>query len=466
MSDSSYIKLPEAFISRMKIRLGSESDAFFSSLENISPVSIRLHPRRWKMPVQLKKVPWSSLGYYLDQRPSFTLDPVFHAGGYYVQEPGSMFLEQAFQSLPANGPRLVLDLCGAPGGKSTHLLSLLNEDDLLVSNEVIRGRAVILQENIQKWGYSNVMVSQNDPRDFSKLGEIFDVIVVDAPCSGEGLFRKDPSSVSEWSENNAQLCSARQKRILAEAWQCLKPGGHVIYSTCTYNPDENEQNLAWLREQYDATPVSVPIKPEWNINHVHLQGIGAFQFYPHRAISEGFFLGIVRKAGSNDGRKTDNSLPKKWITADINSSRILVEWIKGSDKTEFLEIGDQIYYLPKAFHGEFARLEKVLNILQPGIAVATGKGNQLNPHPALAHALCLNRSTFPETELALEEALRYLQRENIHKEGSLNGWQLMAFRGMALGWVKNIGKRSNNYFPKERRIRMQIGQIPVPWYDL
>ena len=465
MPETVHFKLPEAFIARMRSRLGSESDAFFRSLEEASPVSIRINPRRWNHQIQLKPVPWTRFGYYLPERPSFTLDPLFHAGAYYVQEPGSMFLEQAFQAIPVEGPRLVLDLCGAPGGKSTHLLSMLNDDDFLVSNEVIRSRAVILQENIQKWGYSNVIVTQNDPKDFSSLGELFDLIVVDAPCSGEGLFRKDPSSVSEWSENNTQLCSARQKRILAQAWECLKPGGHIIYSTCTYNPDENEENLAWLRDQFDAIPVSIQVSSAWNVHQIKLPGMEAYQLFPHQAISEGFFLGIIRKAGFSTDRRTNDALPKKWFPSDIAVSKVLADWITGSDKSEFLEMRDQIVYLPKAFHAVLARLSKGLNILQAGIQVASAKGNQLNPHAALAHAVCLNRAAFPETDLTLFDALRYLQRENIHAGDTSIGWVLMTYRGMALGWAKNIGQRTNNYFPKERRIRMQIGEIPVPWYD-
>jgi len=465
MPEKVNFKLPETFVSRMRSRLGRESDAFFRSLEEASPVSIRIHPKRWNHPSQLKPVPWTSFGFYLPERPSFTLDPLFHAGAYYVQEPGSMFLEQAFQALPDEGPRLVLDLCGAPGGKSTHLLSLLSDDDLLVSNEVIRSRAVILQENIQKWGYSNVIVTQNDPKDFSSLGELFDLIMVDAPCSGEGLFRKDPTSISEWSENNTQLCSARQKRILAEAWECLKPGGHIIYSTCTYNPGENEENLSWLREQFDAVPVSIPLSSGWNIHQVNLPEMEAYQIFPHQTLSEGFFLGIIRKTGSSTARRTDDALPKKWFIPEIAASKVLVDWITGSDKSEFLEIRDLIVYFPKPFHGVLARLSKSLNILQSGIQVASVKGNQLNPHPALAHALCLNRSAFPELDLSVADALRFLQRENIHAGDLPTGWLLVKYRGMALGWAKNIGQRTNNYFPKERRIRMQIGEIPVPWYD-
>lgn len=465
MPETVNFKLPEAFISRMRSRLGRDSEAFFHSLEEESPVSIRIHPRRWNDQIELKPVPWTRFGYYLPERPSFTLDPLFHAGVYYVQEPGSMFLEQAFHALPDEGPRLVLDLCGAPGGKSTHLLSLLSSDDLLVTNEVIRSRAVILQENIQKWGYSNVIVTQNDPKDFSALGELFDLIVIDAPCSGEGLFRKDPASASEWSENNAQLCSARQKRILADAWKCLKPGGHVIYSTCTYNPGENEENLAWLREQFDAIPVSIPVSSDWNIHQVKLPGMEAYQLFPHQAISEGFFLGIIRKAGFSTDRRTNDALPKKWHLSDNATSKVLVDWISGSESFEFLEMRDLVFYFPKAFHGVLARLSKSLDILHAGIQVASVKGNQLNPHPALALALCLNRSAFPETDLSLGDALRYLQRENIHAGESALGWQLMTYRGMALGWAKNIGTRTNNYFPKERRIRMQIGENPVPWYD-
>ncbi|GAB3814418.1 hypothetical protein GCM10028895_07510 [Pontibacter rugosus] len=219
----------------------------------------------------------------------FTLDPLLHAGAYYVQEASSMFLEQALkQSIDLDESLHVLDLCGAPGGKSTHLASLISKDSLLVANEVIRSRASILAENVTKWGSGNVLVTSNDPREFSRLPDFFDVMVIDAPCSGEGMFRKDHAAVGEWSEENVNLCAQRQQRILMDVWDALKPGGLLIYSTCTWNEKENEENIAWLAAQEGVESIKLEVQPEWGIIPTQLNGLEGYRFYPHRVQGEGF----------------------------------------------------------------------------------------------------------------------------------------------------------------------------------
>ena len=297
--------LPALFEERMRKLLPEESEAFFAALQTEPPVSIRLNPGK---PVPISRlfpdeqiglpVSWCESAYYLKSRPVFTLDPCLHSGTYYVQEASSMFLYHIFgQILPAH-PVRVLDLCAAPGGKSTLIASRLSSGSLLVANEVIRSRAGILKENMIKWGTSHVVVTNNDPADFHHLKGAFDIIVVDAPCSGEGMFRKDPGAIQEWNESNLQLCSERQQRILADIWPCLKPGGFLVYSTCTYNPGENEAILERLIRKYGARSIEIAplfpgIVPGNSTAH-------CYHFYPHRIPGEGFFTGVVQK---NEGEE-------------------------------------------------------------------------------------------------------------------------------------------------------------------
>src|SRR5258706_10320635 len=264
---------PPACAARMQRQLPHHWKEFLSVHERLPSTSIRINPLKSR-PRELEKVPWTDFGYYLDQRPSFTFDPLFHGGAYYVQEASSMFLEQALkQTHDLSQPICVLDLCAAPGGKSTHLLSLLNEGSLLVSNETIRSRATILTENIQKWGSNNVVVTNNDPADFHKLEGFFDVIVVDAPCSGEGLFRKDPNAINVWSEENIELCALRQQRILNHIWSSLKKNGVLIYCTCTYNEKENEGNLNWLLKEKKVESIKLKVKSDWGVEEVKIKDI-------------------------------------------------------------------------------------------------------------------------------------------------------------------------------------------------
>ncbi len=234
------MNLPASFIDYTRALLGNEEyEKLAAALQQEPPVSIRINKLRMKEEglssltdssarFSFNKVPWASDGYYLDERLTFTFDPLFHAGCYYVQEASSMFVEQVLRQY-VESPVVMLDLCAAPGGKSTHARSVLPEGSLLVANEVIRNRSQVLAENLTKWGHPDVVVTNNDPADFSALPSFFDVILTDVPCSGEGMFRKDPVAVEEWSPENVEICWQRQRRIIADIWPCLKPGGILIY---------------------------------------------------------------------------------------------------------------------------------------------------------------------------------------------------------------------------------------------
>ncbi|HEX6847692.1 MAG TPA: RsmB/NOP family class I SAM-dependent RNA methyltransferase, partial [Chitinophagaceae bacterium] len=299
------MELPKNFIDSLRGTNGFNEDAFVKIHESEDRVtSIRINPFKESEIRNLRsKIPWARSGYYLESRPSFTFDPLFHAGCYYVQEASSMFLEQVIkQTVDLSQPIRILDLCAAPGGKSTHLLSLISKDSLLVSNETIRSRAIILNDNIVKWGCNNVIVTNNDPKDFQKVPNYFDVIVVDAPCSGSGLFRRDPEAIEEWSEQNVTLCSQRQQRILADVLPALKDGGVLIYSTCSYSKEEDEQIVDWLTKELIINNEELIIDPHWNI----VQSDGGYRFWPDKVKGEGFFIACFRK---NDGSDEEIHLP-------------------------------------------------------------------------------------------------------------------------------------------------------------
>ena len=247
----------------------------------------------------VQQVPWCPEGFYLPGRPQFTFDPLFHAGCYYVQEASSMFITHVLRQF-IKEPMTMLDLCAAPGGKSTAAITVLPEGSTLTSNEPIRSRYQILEENITKWGYANCSVTNLYPRDFRKKKEKFDVILCDVPCSGEGMFRKDPNAISEWSLQNVEKCWHLQREIVADAWECLNPGGILIYSTCTYNTKENEENVRWIMEEYDAEILSVPTESSWGITGSLLEGFDApvYRFIPGFTHGEGLFMAVLRKKGT------------------------------------------------------------------------------------------------------------------------------------------------------------------------
>ncbi len=439
--------VPQLLLDSLQGLPGFEKNSFVQVHESGEQVvSIRMNPEKKIIPAfeLMQKIPWASEGFYLPARPSFTSDPFFHGGAYYVQEASSMFLEFAIrQTCDISATLKVLDVCAAPGGKSTLIQSVISSGSVLVSNEIIKQRSGILAENITKWGAANVIVTNNKPSDFSHLEGLFDLIVVDAPCSGSGLFRKDPGAIEEWSPQNVKMCGARQQEILQDILPCLKENGILIYSTCSYSRDENENIVSWLTQSQDVK--SVPLKPmsEWNIVEVNENGFG-YRFYPDKLNGEGFFLAALKKTSSNDSSKR---LKKSNIFSD---NSVLEKWIRKDVALQFIKHKDSLIGLPETTLVMLQWLEG-LYIKKAGIMLGDIIRNEIIPSHALALSNIVSSST-ASIEVSLEEALQYLRKSEWAPQTKLKGWALIKFNSIALGWVKVIGNRINNYYPKEWRI--------------
>ena len=379
---------------------GERFERYLQSFEQEAPVSIRLNPRvasTWTVS-EGEHVHWCHDGFYLPFRPNFTFDPLFHAGCYYVQEAASMFLSHILAThLPADKPVDALDLCAAPGGKSTLLCASLPQGSVLYSNEPVRQRASILAENMQKWAYGHCIVTNNYPRDYRKSKLKFDLILCDVPCSGEGMFRKDAATVGEWSLQNVARCQQLQRDIVADAWECLNDGGLLVYSTCTFNTKENEENIRWILSAYDAELLCVDTKAEWNITGSLLEGFDApvYRFIPGITRSEGLFMCAIRKAPGSTQRPANSG--KRTGTRDA---------------------------------------DKHLSVLLT-----------TSPSP-------IAPPSSPTAELNFQQAIAYLRHEAIVLPPETpRGIVTVTFMGEPLGTVKNIGTRANNLYPKEWKIR-------------
>ena len=408
------MQLPEDFIRETKQLMGAERfSRYMEAFDEEAPVSIRLNPQtlgdgsslfdnnsapmsqtRKNRPQMFEQVPWCKEGYYLEGRPQFTFDPLFHAGCYYVQEAASMFIVHVLRQYVHETVE-GLDMCAAPGGKSTAMLSVLPEGSTLVSNEPIPTRAQILLENITKWGAKNCIVTNNYPRDFKKAKAKFDLILCDVPCSGEGMFRKDPATIGEWSLQNVEKCWRLQREIVADAWECLNPGGILIYSTCTFNIKENEENVRWIIDTYEAEPIDIPTEPSWGITGSLLEGfdVPVYRFIPGITRSEGLFVCVLRKSG-------------EWKVE--SGKRILKN--KLSSPLKELSAAEQFSFLfpPSSFH----------------------------------------------IDLSYAEALKYLRGEAlVLPPDTPRGLITITYKGVSLGPVKNIGNRANNLYPKPWRIK-------------
>lgn len=398
-------------------------------------------------------VPWSQAGFYLTERPSFTFDPLFHAGCYYVQEASSMFLEQAFiQLIDFSKPIKVLDLCAAPGGKSTHVQSLISADSLLVSNEIIRSRNNILVDNIIKWGCTNVIVTSNDPSSFKKLEGYFDVMVVDAPCSGSGLFRKDEEAIDEWSLNNVHLCSQRQQRILADALDALKENGILVYSTCSYSKEEDEEIMDWLVEEFEMKNLPLKLQDEWNIVETFSSKSNSrgYRFYPDKIKGEGLFLACFQKTSSTKETKFRSGKIEKTSSKEKN---IIQPWLK-SGNFELIKDNHSFFALPSSLVNDYSILSSVLNIQYKGAGIGQIMKDRLVPEHSLAMSTIIS-DEIPFNEVSYEQAIKYLQRQDVKLETLGKGWQLVSFVGHNLGWINVLPNRINNYYPKEIRILKQ-----------
>jgi len=450
--------LPEEFIIRTQALLGESYNAFEAALQNETPISIRINRQKGAaIPEVSTPVMWCDSGYYLPQRPSFTFDPLFHAGAYYVQEASSMFLEQAIRST-VTSPITCLDLCAAPGGKSTHLLSVLPKGSLLVSNEVIRSRCNVLAENIAKWGNPNCIVTNNDPEAFGNLTHLFDMIVTDVPCSGEGMFRKDADSASQWSEANVALCAARSKRIIHDVWDALKPGGILIFSTCTYNTEEDEENIYYIAEELGAEPITIPTKEEWQITGALKYDLPVCRFLPHKTRGEGFFLAALRKNEDmitpirikNKGKK-EKGKPTPAVPPEVKN------WLLNPDQYSFRMRGNIAQAIPMQWQDLYQMLTDKLHILSAGIDLAEIKGKDLLPTQALALSTELNKEAFTTVSLEHSEAIKYLQKETFTlPENTPKGIVLLTYNQFPIGFAKHLGNRTNNLYPQEWRIRSRV----------
>lgn len=483
------MELPKDFCDLMRQQYGDEmAESLFKGLSQEPSVSIRLNPKKVCQVAYAghelsilnsqfsigDKVAWCPDAYYLNERPAFTFDPLFHAGVYYVQEASSMYLatilknhllDKCDQSLPfmgeesrsdGEGLRLsCLDLCAAPGGKSTLLRSLLPDDCLLVSNEPMPKRAQVLAENMTKWGHPNCIVTQNYPADFTFLTDAFDLIVTDVPCSGEGMFRKDEGAIRDWSMENVDTCWRRQRDILTDIWPTLKPGGLLVYSTCTFNHFEDEDNVAWIAE------------------HLGAEVLEQRHFFPGRDKGEGFFIAALRKREKDPLRPTDHlqltDPLRPTATSPFMGRDFIGDKAEGTEREQKNDVARKIKRNLKILFSNIEEEEAERKYgrkveqkhgreteRKHGKSISRNSGKEDDKQQDVPHALALSttyqRGTYPEYELTYDEALAYLRREALRIEAP-RGIVLVTFKGVPLGFVKSVGNRANNLYPQEWRIR-------------
>ncbi len=460
--------LPPDFTARTRALMGEQLFKTFSeALEEDAPVSIRVNPfkigqgRGLPIP-SATPVPWCSEGWYLEQRPLFTFDPLLHAGCYYVQEAASMMVSHVVRLL-VHEPVMALDLCAAPGGKSTAVRAAMPEGSLLMSNEPIKTRAQILAENVQKFGHPDMMVTNNYPKDYPKSGLSFDLIIADVPCSGEGMFRKDAGAVAEWSIQNVQQCWRLQRSIVQDIWPVLRPGGLLVYSTCTFNTEENEDNVAWIAQELGAEVLDIPTTPDWHITPALKGRHPAMRFIPGKTKGEGLFMAVLRKDGEGESvwtqlMKNGQSHAKK---KKKNKPKVQKKPTNNIDLTQWMQ-GD---YAIREYHGNYLAIPQdwlsvydcataALRLLHAGIVVGTVKGNEVVPHQSLALSTKLLSDAFPRVSVDYPTAISYLRREAVSlPQGAPRGIILLEYKGHALGFVKNIGNRANNLYPVEWKIK-------------
>lgn len=422
------MNLPKEFETYTRKLFGEERYALFlKGLDQDSPTSIRLNTFKLKENKGIsetlipQQIPWCKEGYYLNERPNFTFDPLLHAGIYYVQEASSMFLSHVLRQLIKH-PVTMLDLCAAPGGKTTCARTAIPDGSLLFSNEPIGKRAQILAENIQKFGHPDIVATNNYPRDYKKTKLVFDVIVADVPCSGEGMFRKDAQAIEEWSLQNVEKCCQLQRSIITDIWDNLRPGGILVYSTCTFNAHENEENIAWILKHYDAELIEIPVEKEWNITSSLIgnplndgRKFPVYRFIPGLTKGEGLFMAVLRKAGDNENLNNPN---------DIRSDKIVAE------------------------------ANKKLKVLVHGVKKNIEKGKNIIPDHSLALSIVGNKGKFPAIEIDYSTSISYLRHEAIVlPPDSPKGIVTLQYRGVPIGFAKNLGSRANNLYPQEWRIK-------------
>ena len=445
------------FIEQIRLLYPEANESFLSAMSEPALASIRLNPFKSIQTFDKDlQVPWCKEGRILKERPSFVADPLFHAGTYYVQESSSMFLhfvlDQIFEGKrkEKNAGIKVLDLCAAPGGKSTLICSLLKEQDFLLANEIIKTRFPVLKENLNKWGTINFACSSLDPKAFKPLDSFFDVIVVDAPCSGEGLFRKDPEAMKEWSLQAVDMCAARQKRILEDIIPALQPGGVLVYSTCTFNKKEDEEQVQYLINQ-GFEPIEFKINSDWNIE---LGESHSFKFPYHLQKGEGFFLACLRKPDEIKNKVNYKRKALNYCNKQVSS--VFREWVQPHKNFAITQYGE-LYYAMEEYHTEWFEILLGSNIIHSaGLPMGElDKRKQLIPSHELALSIHLNKEV-PKIELNLEQAHLYLRKQNLVLSGYEQGWYLACFESFPMGWMKVLGNRINNYLPSNYRVLKEL----------
>lgn len=449
--------LPELFCANMRAQLGEvEAERLFEALDGASPTTVRYNPHKGETPSVGRAIPWSVEGRYLDERPQFTLDTAFAAGAYYVQEAGSQFVDLIARANGIGEGATVLDMCAAPGGKSTLYSSLVGREGLVVANEYVRNRAYVLADNVRKWGIGNIVVTNNDPAHISAFEHWFDMVAVDAPCSGEGMFRKDDEARAEWSEENVRMCVSRQISILREAWKCLKPNGLLIYSTCTFNATEDEGVLKTFMEEFAdeiECAEDVHIDNLWGIEKGVEGAFQTFRFLPHKVEAEGFFAAVARKSGDVGGRKAEPKSRKKIMNdAPKEAVKELSRYVEQPESMHFAEVGDTLYGYEASRYQQIKRLAEVLTVVYSGVAMGQIFKGKLKPEWALSQYVGFNRDAMPCCEVCEQDALNYLRKQDIAAAQFEEGLNLVLHDGRALGFVKRIGARCNNMYPNSLKI--------------
>jgi len=439
--------LPQELINSLRSLPGFNEEEFTLAHDPATKLtSIRLNPfKKAEFDFELNSpVKWCSNAFYLNDRPFFTHDPLFHAGCYYVQEAGSMFLEHALKStLDFSAPLKILDLCGAPGGKSTLINSLLNEESILVANEVIKQRSDVLVQNLSKWGTFNTIVTNNDPQKFSQIHSCFDAIIIDAPCSGSGLFRKQPEAIDQWSIDNVNLCSARQKRILADVLPSLKEGGFLYYSTCSYSIQENEGIVNWLVAEFEMEYVPLDLQKDWGI----IETPSGYRFYPHLTPSEGFFCAVLKK---KEGSQSFSKFIKSKEQALSKGELEVLSTFANPAGARFIK-KNSIYHLCNETVLQFiSDFGKNLYFKKAGVAMGEIKGKDFVPAQELAWCNYLKSEN--KIDLDRINSLKYLRKETFSVPDQNPGISLISYKKQGLGWAKVLPGRINNYLPNELRI--------------
>ena len=441
------MNLPEAFLEQLRGLLPDEWERLAGAITSSEPsVAVRVNAARGvAVPDGARRVPWCDQGFYTEGRPSFTFDPDWHAGRYYVQDASSMFISHVIRHF-VHDPVRYLDLCAAPGGKTTAAIQALPPQSLVVANEIVPPRARVLADNVIRWGAPHCVVTSNAPAQIGKFTHFFDVIAADVPCSGEGMMRKDAEAVSQWSPDLVTQCAQRQREILKDVWQALRPGGLLIYSTCTYNRQENEEIADYVLQELGATSLEVPVEASWNIHPAIGNDAHGYRFMPHRVDGEGLFMAVFRKDGN--APRQDFRIKEKNIKKVDEMGK---KWLSAPEAFILDQQGDLSIAVPQDIRREVAAMRDSLNVLHAGVELATVMGRKLVPHHALAMSLARAEDAFPTCEVDYPTALRYLRGESITIDAP-RGYVLIACDGAVLGFANNLGNRANNLYPKPLRI--------------